>query len=67
MKEPKYNWGKVSHGDIGVVDKFEDGHVYIDFPSQARWHGLAAEVEVEPVADAVREGCQVLDFYSEFI
>ena len=55
----RFQWGQVRPGEIGVVDRAEDGHAYVDFPSQSRWHGLVQELEVEPLADKVRIGARV--------
>ena len=55
----RFQWGQVRPGEIGVVDRAEDGHAYVDFPSQSRWHGLVQELEVEQTADKVRVGARV--------
>ncbi len=47
---PKYKWGSVSHGAIGVVvSAASNGRdVTVDFPQQSNWTGLLSEMEVVP-------------------
>lgn len=59
VKEPRFQWGSVSPGSVGVVIQQDNGHAYVDFPEQNRWHCLVEELEVEPISDAIREGSVV--------
>ena len=44
---PKYNWGAVSHSDLGtVVSIADDGDVLVNFPKQSKWKGTLDEMEV---------------------
>lgn len=48
VKTPRYAWGKVSPGEVGVVKKEEDpdGKLRIDFPSQTHWTSPVDEMEL---------------------
>ncbi len=47
---PKYKWGSVSHGSVGVVTSIAPNgrDLTVDFPQQSNWTGLFSEMEVVP-------------------
>ena len=52
VAEPKYGWGPVSPGEVGLIDGFitdekgEEGLARVDFPSVLGWSALVEELEV---------------------
>ena len=45
--KPKYDWGKVKKGSVGIVKAVVKGDIVIvDFPEQAGWKGLMSEMEI---------------------
>ena len=62
MTTPKYKWGSVSHGSVGVVTEISGPRtdVRVDFPQQNKWVGLLAEMELVPSCHAgvTCDGCQ---------
>lgn len=47
VEEPKYKWGSVSPGDIGVVVKIDsEGDLKVDFPAQSDWDAYPPEMEL---------------------
>jgi hypothetical protein len=51
VDKPKYGWGDVAHGHIGVVARLGSGDVSMkaDFPKYSGW--LADPAEMEKVCD----------------
>ena len=49
---PKYKWGHVTHQSIGTVTAIGTNgpDVTVDFPEQAHWTGLLAEMQLVPQA-----------------
>ena len=45
VDRPRYKWGNVKRGSVGVVAGIKKGDVIVDFPEQPRWHGLMKELE----------------------
>ncbi len=47
---PKYKWGSVTHGSVGIVSSVAPGgrDVTVDFPQQTNWTGSTSEMEVVP-------------------
>jgi hypothetical protein len=46
ISKPRYNWGSISHSDIGTVISVDsDGDVLVDFASQSRWMGRLDELQ----------------------
>ena len=49
---PRYNWGKVRPGEVGVITMMGGGHhgstLYVNFPSQKNWAGVEEEMERVP-------------------
>lgn len=44
---PKYQWGNVTPGEIGVVTKLVNSeHMLVDFPSQTDWNADPADMEL---------------------
>ena len=50
VNTPKYKWGTVNHGSVGVVVNISANgrDVAVDFPQQNNWTGLLAEMELVP-------------------
>lgn len=52
VETPKYEWGPVSPGEVGLIDGFitdekgEEGLARVDFPSVLGWSALVEELEV---------------------
>lgn len=50
--QPRYNWGRVRPGEVGIVASVGEGAggdvVHINFPSQRGWAGVAEEMERVP-------------------
>ena len=46
IEDPRYSWGGVSAGDIGVVKVIKDIKMYIDFDGQSNWTGLISEMKL---------------------
>lgn len=44
---PKYEWGNVSPGEIGIVKQLVNSeHMLVDFPSQDNWNADPADMEL---------------------
>ncbi|KAK7864133.1 hypothetical protein R5R35_007650 [Gryllus longicercus] len=50
VRNPKYKWGSVTHGSVGVVTGISSNgrDLTVDFPQQNSWTGVVAEMEVVP-------------------
>lgn len=47
VSTPRYAWGSVVYGSIGVVTAVsENGNVSVDFPQQFNWNGHISEMEL---------------------
>lgn len=46
ISTPRYKWGSVAHGSIGVVTAINGRNVTVDFPSQFNWTGQLKEMEL---------------------
>ncbi|XP_031621811.1 probable E3 ubiquitin-protein ligase HERC2 [Contarinia nasturtii] len=47
VSTPRYRWGSVTNGSIGVVTSInENGDVTVDFPQQFNWTGTVNEMEL---------------------
>ena len=56
---PRYDWGNVSPGEIGVVTKIVNAeHMLVDFPSQTDWNADPADMEVVATTVSTSEGAQ---------
>lgn len=50
IRTPKYKWGSITPGSIGLVAQFcsNGTDVKINFPEQTNWTGVIAEMELVP-------------------
>ena len=57
VKEPKFKWGQVKHGDIGTVtkiDRDQKDKCAIEFPQSKKWKGYIPDLELVPAGVAQR-------------
>ena len=45
-EDPIYEWGFVSRGDVGVVNKVNSRDLLVNFPVQENWRGLERELQL---------------------
>lgn len=70
IQNPRYKWGSVPRGSIGVVTAVnENGNVSVDFPQQFNWTGHISEMELvcqgNPDADAGQQNSMEQEPVSE--
>ncbi|KAL0233124.1 hypothetical protein GEMRC1_011869 [Eukaryota sp. GEM-RC1] len=46
VTEPKYKFGNVSHGDVGIVRRVDGNFLRIDFDNHRNWAGYAPDLEL---------------------
>ena len=46
VKKPSQDWGKVKHGEVGILRNISGTSVTIDFPHHRGWSGITNEVEL---------------------
>lgn len=46
VSAPRYKWGSVLRGSVGVVTAINDNDVTVDFPQQFSWTGQLSEMEL---------------------
>ncbi|XP_049844846.1 E3 ubiquitin-protein ligase HERC2 [Schistocerca gregaria] len=48
VRTPKYKWGSVTHGSVGIVTSVSSNgrEISVDFPQQSDWTGVISEMEV---------------------
>lgn len=47
VSAPRYKWGSILRGSVGVVTAINDsGDVTVDFPQQFSWTGQLSEMEL---------------------
>lgn len=70
VSTPRYKWGSVAPGSIGVVTAInENGDVIVDFPQQFNWCGVQMELELvcqgNPDANDYYQSCAHGDTQTE--
>ncbi|KAL6486449.1 hypothetical protein MHYP_G00058410 [Metynnis hypsauchen] len=52
VSSPKYDWGRASHGSVGVVTAISGESMTVDFPEHKSWKAAVSEMELAPNADS---------------
>ncbi|KAL7888353.1 hypothetical protein AOLI_G00033270 [Acnodon oligacanthus] len=52
VSSPKYDWGRASHGSVGVVTAISGESMTVDFPEHKSWKAAVSEMELAPNTDS---------------
>jgi tetratricopeptide (TPR) repeat protein len=63
VKNPRFDWAGIQPSDIGKIVGIHENNVYIDFPSQKQWHGIAEETEAVSEEEAKEMGKEPLQVF----
>lgn len=64
VSTPRYKWGSVVRGSVGVVTAINNGDVTVDFPQQFSWTGQLSEMEL--VCQGNPSAMQLPNTYGQF-